>query len=194
MNKPLRMSDGALPPPPAALCFYDVGTDTYRDLRTGKKVEDARNWVQFEGWFPALVTTIKGLFAATIFDPTTHAALFVIRALRSESVMQPVERVMGEQNPQPGHIVEPTQDATAGMTKGRWRVGVTFNPSGNALVSQLKEKAARFMDEVELIPKADGPGSDELNAEIGRLKALAITYAETAAMFAVKAATKEARR
>lgn len=75
------------------------------------------------------------------------------------------------------------------MTKGEMRVGVTFNPSGDPLVADLKAACARLIDLVDLIV-------DETNAgmpmpERRRLKAIAQTTAEEAAMWAVKAATKE---
>ncbi len=77
------------------------------------------------------------------------------------------------------------------MTNGEWKVGLDFNPSGNALVADLKMKAAAFIDAVALVPKPEG--DEKLTAEIGRLKALAMTHAEDAAMWAVKAATKRAQ-
>lgn len=68
------------------------------------------------------------------------------------------------------------------MTIGEYRVGITFNPGGNEMVDKLKRAAADFIDLVETI-KSDVP-------EANRLKALAMTHAEDAAMWAVKAATK----
>jgi hypothetical protein len=70
------------------------------------------------------------------------------------------------------------------MTKGEYRVGISFNPSGDDMVGALKSVAASFIDLVETI---DGTG----NPEVGRLKALAQTEIEAAAMWAVKAATKQ---
>lgn len=67
-------------------------------------------------------------------------------------------------------------------TKGEYRVGIGFNPSGDDLVSKIKRAGADLIDLVDTIP-ADVP-------EAGRLKALAQTAAEEAAMWAVKAATK----
>lgn len=72
-------------------------------------------------------------------------------------------------------------------TKGEYRVGITFNPSGDDLVAQIKRQAADLIDLIETIP------SDRESAvgnERGRLKALAQTEIESAAMWAVKAATK----
>jgi hypothetical protein len=73
------------------------------------------------------------------------------------------------------------------MTTGEYRVGISFNPGGNVLVDKLKRAAADFIDLVE--QEIDG-GS---GGEVARLKALAMTHAEDAAMWAVKAATKPAR-
>jgi hypothetical protein len=70
------------------------------------------------------------------------------------------------------------------MTKGEYRVGVDFNPSKNPTVDKLKEAAAELID---LISEIDDQGE----SEIKRLKALAATEIESAAMWAVKAATKK---
>ncbi len=71
------------------------------------------------------------------------------------------------------------------MTKGEYRVGINFNPSADDTVSRIKRLAADFIDLVENIP-----GGVE---ERVRLKALAQTEIESAAMWAVKAATKGPR-
>lgn len=76
------------------------------------------------------------------------------------------------------------------MTKGEYRVGVSFNPSKNATVDVIKAKAAELIDLIEDIPSDRG---SELGNEAGRLKALAQTEIESAAMWAVKAATKQPR-
>ncbi len=65
------------------------------------------------------------------------------------------------------------------MTVGEYKVGISFNPSGNPEVDQLKRAAA---DLIDLVGSGEG--------EIGRLKGLAVTHIEDAAMWAVKAATK----
>lgn len=77
------------------------------------------------------------------------------------------------------------------QSKGEMRVGIAFNPSGNETVNQLKRLAADFIDAIERIPGLP-PSNDAggINAEIGRCKALAQTEIESAAMWAVKAATK----
>ena len=73
------------------------------------------------------------------------------------------------------------------MTKGEYRVGISFNPSGDDMVGRIKRAAADLIDLIEAMP------SDRESAvgnERGRLKALAQTEIESAAMWAVKAATK----
>lgn len=71
-------------------------------------------------------------------------------------------------------------------TKGEYRVGITFNPSGDDLVTRLKRAAADLIDLIDTIdPSAAGP-------ECLRLKALAQSAIEEGAMWAVKAATKQA--
>lgn len=69
------------------------------------------------------------------------------------------------------------------LTKGQYRVGVSFNPSRDPVVDSLKLQAASLIDAVFDI--------ENENPEAMRLKALAATAIETAAMYAVKAQTKE---
>jgi hypothetical protein len=71
------------------------------------------------------------------------------------------------------------------MTLGEYRVGITFNPSKNSQVDKLKKMAADFIDEIANF-HTDDP-------EVSRLKDLAQTHAEDAAMWAVKAVTKTPR-
>ncbi len=77
--------------------------------------------------------------------------------------------------------------ATREMTKGEKRVGKTFNPSNSGLVSAIKTVAAELIDLIDSIPSHHDTA---LGNEKGRLKALAQTEVESAAMWAVKAATK----
>lgn len=85
------------------------------------------------------------------------------------------------------------------MTKGEYRVGIGFNPSGDDLVGQIKRAAADLIDLIETIklPEMTDEMTDDEWAvgmdnasEIVRLKSLAQTHVEDAAMWAVKAATK----
>jgi hypothetical protein len=69
------------------------------------------------------------------------------------------------------------------MTLGEYRVGITFNPSKDEMVNEIKRLAAQLIDTIDLIPVGDVP-------EVARLKALAMTHTEDAAMWAVKAQTK----
>lgn len=75
------------------------------------------------------------------------------------------------------------------QTKGEYRVGISFNPSGDDKVSQIKRQAADLIDLIETIPQHSDLTTD---GEVRRLKALAQTEIESAAMWAVKAATKKA--
>lgn len=76
------------------------------------------------------------------------------------------------------------------MTKGEYRVGINFNPSADEMVGKIKRQAADLIDLIETIPGAEM--RDLRGSEVGRLKALAQTHIEDAAMWAVKAATKPA--
>ena len=75
------------------------------------------------------------------------------------------------------------------MTKGEYRVGITFNPSGDDTVGQIKRMAADLIDLIETITT---DGETDQYIEVSRLKALAQTAIEDGAMWAVKAATKKA--
>lgn len=78
------------------------------------------------------------------------------------------------------------------MTKGEYRVGINFNPSADDTVWMIKRHAADLIDLIETI-NSDAQSTDNLGVHAGekcRLKALAQTAVEEAAMWAVKAATK----
>ena len=80
------------------------------------------------------------------------------------------------------------------LTLGECRVGVNFNPSKNPLVDDIKLRAAGLIDLIETIkPVYQDDGLDELTflgEELLRLTIIAQNQIESAAMFAVKAATK----
>ena len=68
------------------------------------------------------------------------------------------------------------------MSKGNERVGVSFNPSGDLNVANLKSRVALLIDDLEELVQERG--------EAGRCAAIAQTEFESAAMWAVKALTK----
>jgi hypothetical protein len=83
------------------------------------------------------------------------------------------------------------------MTKGEYRVGINFNPSADDMVSKIKRAAADLIDLIDSIelhePETDDAAFNSAwkrTGEIRRLRALAQTEVESAAMWAVKAATK----
>lgn len=72
------------------------------------------------------------------------------------------------------------------MTEGEYRVGKSFNPSDNPDVDAIKAKAADLIDMLAPIAAdRDHPGA--------RCASVAMTEIESAAMWAVKAVTKQAR-
>jgi hypothetical protein len=77
------------------------------------------------------------------------------------------------------------------MTKGEYRVGISFNPSADDKVGQIKRMAADLIDLIATVEAPDS-GMSPQGQEIARLKALAQTAVEDGAMWAVKAATKPA--
>lgn len=72
-------------------------------------------------------------------------------------------------------------------TIGKYRIGLSFNPSKDKTVDMIKAYAAAFIDAIEMVDIRVG------DTEQIRLKALAMTAAEEAAMWAVKAQTKPER-
>lgn len=76
------------------------------------------------------------------------------------------------------------------QTIGQYRVGTSFNPSKSSKVDVIKALAAQLIDEIDTIV-IDKAVLDV--GEVARCKALAMTAVEDAAMWGVKAATKQAR-
>lgn len=85
------------------------------------------------------------------------------------------------------------------QTYGQYMVGSTFNPSGDEAVTRIKQLTAELIDLILEVTYENYPESDTYNFEVERyeevfrLANIAIQHAETAAMFAVKAATKPER-
>lgn len=69
------------------------------------------------------------------------------------------------------------------LTFGEKAVGLTFNPSGDALVQGIKEQFAKVIDTMNTARELSN------NSEIFRMLSVAITEAQTAQMWAVKAVT-----
>ena len=68
------------------------------------------------------------------------------------------------------------------QTFGEKAVGLTFNPSGDPTVNRLKALYAEVIDVLDAIRTGE-------RSERGRLASIAITEAQTAQMWAVKAVT-----
>ena len=69
------------------------------------------------------------------------------------------------------------------LTYGEKAVGLTFNPSGDETVTAVKQRYARIIDELH-----DGRANAS-SPEQARLYSIAITEAQGAQMWAVKALT-----
>jgi hypothetical protein len=69
------------------------------------------------------------------------------------------------------------------MTYGEKACGVSFNPDSDALVAMIKAKFADIVDEMYELRESTE------NAEMKRMYSIAITEAQTAQMWAVKAIT-----
>ena len=79
------------------------------------------------------------------------------------------------------------------QTIGEYRVGISFNPSGNPLVDEIKRKAADLIDLINTIDTTSESLEFSHWAEISSSKVQAMHDVEMAAMWAVKAATKPER-
>ena len=73
------------------------------------------------------------------------------------------------------------------MTYGEKAVGLTFNPSNDPQVQEVKELYAKIIDICNHLTQIDG--TDRSYSESHRLAKIAITEAQTAQMWAVKAIT-----
>ena len=69
------------------------------------------------------------------------------------------------------------------MTYGEKAVGLTFNPSGDPDVEEIKFAYAKIINRMDKLRSATE------SAEVKRMAAIAITEAQTAQMWAVKAVT-----
>ena len=69
------------------------------------------------------------------------------------------------------------------MTYGEKAVGFTFNPSNDDAVAQCKQEFAAVIDRINDLRNSTD------NAEIKRMASVAITEAQTAQMWAIKAIT-----
>lgn len=74
-------------------------------------------------------------------------------------------------------------EALRELTYGEKAVGLTFNPSNDPKVQEVKELYAKIIDLMGTVPCETGP------SEKMRLIKIAITEAQTAQMWAVKAIT-----
>lgn len=73
------------------------------------------------------------------------------------------------------------------LTFGEKAVGLTFNPSNDTDVDAIKRQYAAIIDLLEEVRHTSGFIGDR--SEKGRLASIAITEAQTAQMWAVKALT-----
>lgn len=69
------------------------------------------------------------------------------------------------------------------LTYGQKAVGLSFNPSGDDAVTKAKQKCADLIDQMQELRNTTD------SQEVKRLASVAITEAQTAQMWAVKALT-----
>ena len=95
---------------------------------------------------------------------------------------------MEEKDPQ--FSPKATTTTSRGLTFGEKAVGTTFNPSGSPMVNEVKTLYASIID--KLNDMREDVKSSEATKETGeklRLLSVAITEAQTAQMWAIKAIT-----
>ena len=79
------------------------------------------------------------------------------------------------------------EDQTRTLTFGEKAVGLNFNPSGDASVQKVKELYAQIIDIMYEFKSVEAANMS--SGEHKRLASIAITEAQTAQMWAVKAIT-----
>lgn len=85
--------------------------------------------------------------------------------------------------------------ASRELTFGEKAVGLTFNPSGDDAVTRCKQGFAAVIDQMHSLRTAaqrtqsNDPADNQKQADIARMASVAITEAQTAQMWAVKAIT-----
>lgn len=85
-----------------------------------------------------------------------------------------------------GYYFMPKLGEVRELTFGEKAVGLTFNPSNNPAVDECKRGFAAVIDQMNDLRTA---ATAVKNYEVARMAALAITEAQTAQMWAVKAIT-----
>lgn len=74
------------------------------------------------------------------------------------------------------------------LTFGGKAVGLTFNPSNNTQVDNIKKAAANFIDAV-CGPSGEDIDFNKVDTEVAAMRKLALRHAQEAQMWAVKAET-----
>ena len=74
------------------------------------------------------------------------------------------------------------------LSFGEKACGVSFNPGGNPVVDSIKRNFANIVDELEALRQQSAKERPQ-DVEVRRMLSIAITEAQTAQMWAVKAVT-----
>jgi hypothetical protein len=74
------------------------------------------------------------------------------------------------------------------LSFGEKACGVSFNPGGNPVVDSIKRNFANIVDELEALRQQSAKERPQ-DVEVRRMLSIAITDAQTAQMWAVKAVT-----
>ena len=74
------------------------------------------------------------------------------------------------------------------LSFGEKACGVSFNPGGNPVVDSIKRNFANIVDELEALRQQSAKQRPQ-DVEVRRMLSIAITDAQTAQMWAVKAVT-----
>lgn len=84
---------------------------------------------------------------------------------------------------------DPKTSAPRELTFGEKAVGLTFNPGGDEKVSKVKKLYAEIIDIMNDLRNGKFTEEEVMSGEMARLASVAITEAQTAQMWAVKAIT-----
>lgn len=118
-----------------------------------------------------------------LFRATVHSLVpFMLNETEKQA---PIDVTMSQS---PGNVQGPVSNEGNGTSIGERRVRAKFNPSAVTAVDAIKSKTAELINITEEMIK-DFPEDVRNNGEVIRLKSLAQTGYEEAAMWAVKAAT-----
>lgn len=155
-----------------------IAISVYDDADGNARVE-----VQCDTSLPAVDKLTSA--QATAVEMLTVAIKQAVSVVKNEGLLELLNLESVNMEPvsitQTGQIVDPA--AGRPLTFGEKAVGLTFNPSNNGEVDACKKGFAAVIDQMDALRNSS------TNPDVKRMAAVAITEAQTAQMWAVKAIT-----